>query len=183
MTSLIPETLARTPYFESDSQSSEPADLVVRCVDRIEMINSPHAEQIAFTFTNWQISRLMRRDFHYLASSMYFANKVMANRSGIATLLQSIEYESINLTNRAKDIVFGFLSENVVPVERRLAHTVEFRIVDSNSRALFDAITRTDACISDMGSFLEPAELNSVMRDFKRSITVLSNFLLALKKE
>ena len=183
MIDTLPPVVATGSQHEPDDSNLESDQLVVRGLARIEKINSPHSECLSFTFTNWQISRLMRRDFHYLATSMYFANKVSSNRSGISDLLQSIENESANLKVRAREIVADFYSEGQEPVQKRFAHTVEFRVVDRNSRSLFDAITRTDQSVSDMGGFLEPAELTSVLRDFRVAISDLTNFLLKCKKE
>lgn len=183
MIDTLPSVVTIGSQDEPDDSSLESDQLVVRGLARIEKINSPHSKRVSFTFTNWQISRMMRRDFHYLASSMYFANKVHSNRSGISNLLHSIERESANLIGRSQEIVADFYSEGQEPVQKRLTHTVEFRVVDRNSRSLYDAITRTDQSVSNMGGFLEPAELTSVLRDFKGAISDLTNFLLKFKKE
>lgn len=126
-------TDVRKNYFDTD--------LLVRNVDRIEGINTRYEERLTATFRSWQICRTMRRDFNFLSSKLFIVCLTKKHKARINQLLMNIHDEAYSLET--------LMLKHELPTHLP-SKAIDFRIVSSECRLLFDSFMLADKAVAKM---------------------------------
>lgn len=140
-------------YFEGD--------LVIRCSDRVESINSRFDDRVQSTFRSWQICRLMRRDFNYIQAKMYFAMLDHKYTDKIHYLLADIQDECQLIEDMARKFE---LCPDIPEV------ALPFRLISEEGRTLHDSIMSLDKPVA---KFLGEGLKDQIQEDLSPVITAI----------
>jgi hypothetical protein len=143
-------------------------DLVVRCADRIEKINTQHHVYLDAEFRSWQMCRSMRRDFNFMQSKLFFALRSSKNIRPIKNLLLNIYEEGQCLEDSMRSREMPSSTPSV---------TIQFHLITEESRILYDAILCADKAIAKMNDSDNHEEISDRTYHFRLAIETLKKHL------
>lgn len=113
--------------------------LTMRGEGRVTAIRSCVAETVTATFHNWQIYRLVTRDFYFTCQKMFFKS-VECGPQRVVGLLAEVTREALLLAS----------STQRLPTPQIAAKPVDVKLMTAESKVLLDAFIMVDQALLRM---------------------------------
>lgn len=124
--------------------------LALKHSDGVEIINVRLENRVEQMFYSWQVCRLVRRDFNFVASKLFHREKRKGGREQVQSLIHEVRLQADLLGDECRKF-----DESPAPVGR----SVPIRLVSPAAASLFKAFQVADGAFARLNHAVESKQL------------------------